>query len=332
MPDNITPNFSFPEPHQDNDISHDIARLILQVRALDTELQTIKTIAQSAAPNSALSAYLQSSQVNIANGVAGLNGSSQIDAARIPNSLKGRYKLIAEWDAATNTPALPSPSTATEGNTYVVSVAGTTVVNGNNDWLPGDLAVDNGTAYVRFAAREAFVRLDHRIISNQTNFTFLGKYRNTYRLRLRNLQVTAGSGVPQFRYMDDVGAEIAGSAYRSTHYGPAHTPGDSRIAATSTGNNLPLHMLHTLAADNTLLAVGGLGLSGEITIQPVANSGSGFTSLLRADLYAEFGGSTGTIFYNIFSSVNMPGNFGGFRLYFGQNIASGSVTVECTTS
>ena len=52
------------------------------------------------------------------------------------------------WNASTNTPALAS-STGTNGEFYIVSVAGTTDLNGITNWGIGDWAIFNGTAWQR---------------------------------------------------------------------------------------------------------------------------------------------------------------------------------------
>lgn len=50
------------------------------------------------------------------------------------------------WNASTNTPTLTS-SVGTNGDYYIVSVAGTTDLNGISDWQPGDWAIFNGTVW-----------------------------------------------------------------------------------------------------------------------------------------------------------------------------------------
>lgn len=50
------------------------------------------------------------------------------------------------WNAATNTPTLTS-SVGTQGDYYVVSVAGNTNLNGVTDWEPGDWAIFNGSVW-----------------------------------------------------------------------------------------------------------------------------------------------------------------------------------------
>jgi hypothetical protein len=50
------------------------------------------------------------------------------------------------WNASTNTPTLVS-SAGTNGNYYIVSVAGSTNLNGITDWQIGDWAIYNGTVW-----------------------------------------------------------------------------------------------------------------------------------------------------------------------------------------
>lgn len=50
------------------------------------------------------------------------------------------------WNASTNTPTLTS-SVGTNGDYYIVSVAGSTDLNGITDWQPGDWVIFNGTVW-----------------------------------------------------------------------------------------------------------------------------------------------------------------------------------------
>lgn len=52
------------------------------------------------------------------------------------------------WNASTNSPSLAS-STGTNGEFYIVSVAGTTNLNGITNWGIGDWAIFNGTVWQR---------------------------------------------------------------------------------------------------------------------------------------------------------------------------------------
>ena len=52
------------------------------------------------------------------------------------------------WDASTNTPTIVS-STGTKGEFYIVSVAGTTNIDGITNWGVGDWALFNGSVWQR---------------------------------------------------------------------------------------------------------------------------------------------------------------------------------------
>jgi hypothetical protein len=71
-----------------------------------------------------------------------LDSTGKISMAQIPASLQGALNYQGLWNAATNTPALSS-STGTKGVYYIVSVAGSTTLDGINDWLVGDMVVFN---------------------------------------------------------------------------------------------------------------------------------------------------------------------------------------------
>jgi hypothetical protein len=63
----------------------------------------------------------------------------------VTNAL-GALVYQGTWDASANSPTLTS-SVGTKGNYYVVSVAGTTTLNGISSWSVGDWAVFNGSIW-----------------------------------------------------------------------------------------------------------------------------------------------------------------------------------------
>lgn len=63
---------------------------------------------------------------------------------------------VGDWDASTNTPAIPAAAAANKGNYYVVSLSGTTAVDGVNKWVAGDWIVSNGSKWARVANSEVF--------------------------------------------------------------------------------------------------------------------------------------------------------------------------------
>lgn len=62
-------------------------------------------------------------------------------------ALTGALVYQGTWNASTNSPAIPAAATGNKGQYYVVSTAGTTSINGVNDWQIGDWIVSNGTAW-----------------------------------------------------------------------------------------------------------------------------------------------------------------------------------------
>lgn len=60
------------------------------------------------------------------------------------NALSGSLIYKGSWNASTNTPTIVS-GTGTNGNYYIVSVAGTTTIDGISSWAVGDWIVFNST-------------------------------------------------------------------------------------------------------------------------------------------------------------------------------------------
>lgn len=69
-------------------------------------------------------------------GVAPLDLNSKIPTEYLPESLLGSVTYIGTWDASTDTPTLPDPTTV-KGHYYVVSTAGTfnTIAFNIGDWV-----------------------------------------------------------------------------------------------------------------------------------------------------------------------------------------------------
>ena len=84
--------------------------------------------------------------LGVANGVATLDGSGKLTLSQLPPSVVGALIYQGTWNANTNTPTLMS-GVGTKGWYYVVSVAGTTTVDGNSQWNVGDTIVFNGTVW-----------------------------------------------------------------------------------------------------------------------------------------------------------------------------------------
>jgi len=90
--------------------------------------------------------------VGAANGVASLDSSGKVPLSQIP--ALGDLNYQGAWNASTNTPTLTS-SVGTKGYYYVVSVSGSTNLNGITDWVVGDWAVFNGTIWQKIDNTDA---------------------------------------------------------------------------------------------------------------------------------------------------------------------------------
>jgi hypothetical protein len=99
-----------------------------------------------------ISDYIPTTQKAAALGVATLDAGGKVPTSQIPQM--GDLNYQGTWDAATNTPTLTS-SVGTKGYYYVVSVAGSTNLDGITDWKVGDWAVYNGTAWQKIDNTDA---------------------------------------------------------------------------------------------------------------------------------------------------------------------------------
>lgn len=66
------------------------------------------------------------------------------------NSLTGSLSYRGTWNASTNNPTITS-GTGTNGYFYIVSVAGTTTIDGISSWAVGDWIIFNGTTWQKVA-------------------------------------------------------------------------------------------------------------------------------------------------------------------------------------
>lgn len=104
--------------------------------------------AQITALNSllSLSGYVLVSSIGQPNGVAPLNSGGTIDPQYIP---LGLFNFAGEWNVFTNVPTL-SDSTGVIKDAYIVTTGGTrNLGSGNITWAVGDIAIFDGTVWVR---------------------------------------------------------------------------------------------------------------------------------------------------------------------------------------
>lgn len=106
--------------------------------------------------------FILTSQKGVASGVAPLNASSKIDEIYLPDSILGQVEYQTLWNATTNTPAIPAAAIGNKGHYYIVSVAGSTSIDGITDWKIGDWIISDGTAWSKVDNTDAISSFNTR--------------------------------------------------------------------------------------------------------------------------------------------------------------------------
>jgi hypothetical protein len=101
----------------------------------------------STAQQTALNLKEDKANKGVANGYASLDASIKVPIAQIPDALVGASQYQGTWNAATNTPTIPTAALGNKGWYYSVSVAGSTLINGISSWAVGDEIISNGTVW-----------------------------------------------------------------------------------------------------------------------------------------------------------------------------------------
>ena len=182
----------------------------------------------------------------VANGVATLDSGGQVPLSQLPPL--GDLNYQGAWNANTNSPTLTS-STGTKGYYYVVSVAGTTNLNGITDWQIGDWAVFNGSVWQKIDNTDAVTTVNGytgTVVLTQTDISGTVPTSRT---------ITAGTGLTGG---GDLSANrtlaIATTGVSATTYGSASSV---PVIAVNTQGQITSATNTTIAIANT--AVSGLG-------------------------------------------------------------------------
>ena len=99
----------------------------------------------------------------------------------------GAVTYKGTWDAATNTPTLAS-GTGTQGDYYVVNVAGSTNLDGITDWQIGDWAIFNGTVWEKVDNTDSVSSVNGQVGTVVLNAANVGAAANT-------VEIIAGTGL-----------------------------------------------------------------------------------------------------------------------------------------
>lgn len=96
-------------------------------------------------------------QKGVALGLAPLGSDSKLSTDYLPAAVLGQVEYQGGWDASAGTP--PS-STPEKGWYYIVTVAGSTDLDGITDWAVGDWAIYDGTAWSKVDNTDAVVMVN----------------------------------------------------------------------------------------------------------------------------------------------------------------------------
>jgi hypothetical protein len=88
-----------------------------------------------------------------------LDPSGKIPISQLPDAVLGAARYQGTWDANTNTPDVGSTSPLA-GYFYIVSVAGSTTLDGITPWAVGDWAIYNGTNWEKIPASALVVSVN----------------------------------------------------------------------------------------------------------------------------------------------------------------------------
>jgi hypothetical protein len=128
-------------------------------------------------------------------GVATLDAGGKVPISELPAAVLGALSYQGTWDASTNTPTLTS-SVGTKGYYYVVSVAGSTNLNGITDWLVGDWAVYNGSVWQKVDNTETVTSVNGQTGAVVLTTTNIAEGTNEYFTTARaRASVSAGTGI-----------------------------------------------------------------------------------------------------------------------------------------
>ena len=212
-------------------------------------------------------------------------------ASSLSNAI-GALNYKGTWDAATNNPTLVS-SVGTKGDYYVVSVAGSTNLNGTTLWGVGDMAIFNGSIWQKSDGGDT---------SLVTGLTVTGL--TGYMYANNTTPVTASTTIPV--------ANISGAVPNTVNV----LAGTGMSGGGALTGNVTLNLANTAVAANTygnatavaqfvVDAQGRITSAGNVTIA-IANSavsGLGTMSTQNANNVAIIGGNITGITGNVVGAI-----------------------------
>jgi hypothetical protein len=240
------------------------------------------------------------------------------------NGLAGGVTYQGAWNASTNSPSLTS-SVGTKGYYYVVSVAGSTNLNGITDWKLGDWAIFNGTAWEKVDNTDAVVSVNGFTGAVSLTTTNIAEGTNLYYTDTRaraaiSLTTTGTSGA----------ATYSAGVLNIPQYslaGLGGVPSNRTLTINGTSYDLSADRTWTItnisgtAAGETLATVTGRGASTstDLTFNGTLTMGTGGTQYIRMGRFPASVTNTGEAWIGRASDRNS----GTMTVQLGGNSASG---------
>ena len=218
----------------------------------------------------------------VALGVATLDAGGTVPLSQIPASIQGGVSYQGSWNASTNTPTLVS-SVGTKGYYYVVSVAGSTNLNGITDWLPGDWVIFNGSVWEQIDNTDAVASVNGYTGVVVLNAADVGAPPTT-RTITAGTGLSGGGDLSANRTIDLANTAVTAGAYGSASSVPNYTVNaqGQLTAAASTAiaiANTQVSGLGTMSTQNAnAVAITGGTITGLSSALPVASGGTGSTT------------------------------------------------------
>ena len=233
-------------------VSYDNSTYLTTISGIAAGGELSGTYANPSLVNSAVTGKVLTG-VNITGGTIADTDSILTAFGKVQNQINGLiggsiYK--GTWNASTNTPTLTS-SVGTAGNYYIVSVAGTTNLNGITDWQVGDWVIYQGTEWEKVDNTDAVVSVNGY----------------TGAVSLTTSDISEGTNL----YYTDVRARASNSAgtgisYNSTSGVITNSAPDQTVSLTastgiSTSGTYPSFTITNTAPDQTVALTSGTGIS-----------------------------------------------------------------------
>lgn len=241
----------------------------------------------------------------------------------------GALVFQGTWNAATNTPTLQS-SVGNKGDYYVVSVAGSTNLNGITDWQVNDIAVFNGAVWQKIDNTDAVLSVNGQTGAVVLTAPDVGATPNT-------AFVIAGTGLSGGgRLTGNVTLNLANTAVAAGNYGSATqvsqvtidaqgriTSAANVTIAISTANVSGLGTMATQNANSVTITGGSVG-NATLANANITSVAATFPNNYLANSSTTLGNTTLTLG----STTTSVGNL----TLANVTVSSGSVTANVTSN